>query len=88
MFIKNPNMCKIITMMNKVMDNQPVKNRHELKPLDISNAIQETNKESTSELGVCIVLWVFKGMVDGMYGYIYGVMTCISAWKYDSKTKL
>ena len=38
------------------MDNQPMKNIQDLKPLDISNSVQETNKESTSELGVCIVL--------------------------------
>ena len=53
-------------MMTKFMYNKPVKNNQDLKPLDISNTEQETNKESTSELGVCIVLGVFKGMVDGM----------------------
>ena len=52
--------------MTKFMDNQPVKNRQDLKPLDISNTGQETNKESTSEYGVCIVIGVFKVMLDGM----------------------
>ena len=65
-FRTDPNMCKISPMMTTVMDNQPVKNRQELKPFDIRNIAQETNEESTSELGVCIVLGVFKGMVDGM----------------------
>ena len=59
-------MFKISPMITKFMDNQPVKNRQDLKPLDISNTAQETNEESTSELGVCIVLGVFRGMVDGM----------------------
>ena len=63
-------MCKIIPMMTKVIDNQPMKNRQDLKPLDISNTAYETNEESTSELGLCIVLGVFKGMVDGMYDVI------------------
>ena len=53
-------------MMTNFMDNQPFKNSQELKQLDISNIAQETNEESTSELGVCIVLGVFRGMVDGM----------------------
>ena len=66
-------MCKIIPMMTKVMNNQPVKKYIRLKPLDISNTTEETNEESTSELGVCIVLGVFKGMVDGMDDFI----TCI-----------
>ena len=48
-------MCNIIPMMTNFMDNQQVKNRQDLKPLDISNTEQETNKESTSELWVCIV---------------------------------
>ena len=61
-------------MMTKLMDKQPMKNRQDiLKPLDISNTAQETNEESTSELGVCIVLGVFRGMVDGMDD----VVTCI-----------
>ena len=62
----DPHMSKIILMMNKVIYNQLVKNRQDLKPFDISNIVQETNEESTSELGVCIVLVVFRGMVDGM----------------------
>ena len=63
-------MCNIIPMMTKVMYNQPVKNRQDLKPFDISNTAQETNEESTCELGVCIVLGVFKGIVDGVYDVI------------------
>ena len=59
----------------KFMDNQPVKNRHDLKPFDISNTAEETNNESITELGVCIVLGVFKGMVDGMDN----VIKCISS---------
>ena len=37
--------------------------------------------ESTSELGICIVFGLFRGMVDGMDGGIICVSTC----KYDSK---
>ena len=71
-FIIDPNMCNIIPMMTKVMDNQPMKNRQDLKPFDISNTAQEINEESTSELGVCIVLGVFKSMVYGM--------DCVMEW--------
>ena len=60
-------MCKISPMMTKVMDNQPLKNRQVLKPFDISNTAQETNEESTSELGVCIVL-----VIINRYGRWYG----------------
>ena len=67
-------MCKISPMMTNIIYNQPMKNRQDLKPLDISNTEQETNDESISELGVCIVLRVFKGMADGMDD----VITCIS----------
>ena len=70
--------------MNMFMYNQPVKNRQEIKPLDISNTAQETNDKSTSELGVYIVLRVFIGMVDG----IDDVITCISSCKYTSKSEL
>ena len=56
-----PKMYKISSMTTKFMYNQLVKNRQYLKPFDISNTTQETN-----ELGVCIVLGVFKGMVYGM----------------------
>ena len=75
-------MCNIITMMNNVMDNQPVRNRQDLKPFYTSNNAKETNEESTSELGSCIILWVFRGMVDGMDD----VITCISTWKHASKS--
>ena len=37
MFITYTNMCKIIPIMAKFMDNKQVKNRQDLKPLDISN---------------------------------------------------
>ena len=63
-FISDKNMCKIIPNMTKVMDDQPVKNRQDLKPLDISITTQKYNKESTSELGVCIVLGVFIGRLN------------------------
>ena len=56
-----------------------MKNRQDLKPFDISNTAQETNDESTSELGFCIVLGVFIGMVGGMDGGINGVMKFISS---------
>ena len=69
-------MCNIIIVMTNFMDSQPVKNRQDLKPLDIRNTEQKTNKESTSELGVCIVLGVFKGMDD--------VITCKLANKLAS----
>ena len=66
-------MCKIIPIMNKVIYNQPVKNRQDLKPFDISITAQETNEKPTSELGDYIVLGVFIGMVNG----IYDVIKCI-----------
>ena len=50
-------------MMTKFIHNQPVKNRQDLKPFDISNIAWETDEESTSELGFCIVLRVFKGVL-------------------------
>ena len=56
------------------MDKELVKNRLDQKALDISNTAQETNEESNSELGVCIVLGLFKGWVNG----IDYVITCIS----------
>ena len=59
-------MCNVVPIMNKVIYNELMKNRKELKPFDISNTAQETNEESTSELGVFIVLGVLIGMVDGM----------------------
>ena len=66
-------MFNISPNMTRFMDNQPLKYRKDFKPCKISNIAQETNEESTSELGVCIVLGVFKGMVDGMDD----VITCI-----------
>ena len=59
--------------MTNFMDKKPMKNRQVLKPKDISSIAQETNKESTSELGVCIFLGVFKGWINGMDDFI----TCI-----------
>ena len=66
MFISDPNMCNRSTKITNVMDKQPMKNRHDLKPIETSDVTQESNKESTSELGVCIVLGVFRGWVNGM----------------------
>ena len=66
MLISHSNMCNVSPMMNNFMDNQANKNIQYVEPLEISNTAQETNKDSTSELGVCIVLGVFRGMVDGM----------------------
>ena len=37
------------------------------------------------ELGICIVLGVFRGLVDGMNGGMNCVMECISACKHASK---
>ena len=68
-------MCSIIPMMTKFIHNQPVKTRQDLKPFDISNTSQEKNEESTIELGDCIDLGVFIGMLYGMDYFI----TCISA---------
>ena len=65
-------------MITKSMNIELMKNRKDLKPFDISNNAEETNEESTSELGVCIVLRLFIGMVDGMNGGINGVMKFIS----------
>ena len=66
LFRKYNIMCNIIPNMNKVIYNQPMKNRKDLKPFHISNIAQETNEESTNELRVCVVLGVFEGIVDGM----------------------
>ena len=63
--------------MIKTIYSQPVKSRQDLKPFDISNTWKETNEESTSELGVCIVLGVFRGMVDCMDSGMNGFMTWI-----------
>ena len=62
----NTNMCNIRKNISNSMYNQPMKNRQDLKPLDICNTAWKSNKESTSELGVCIVLGVFKGWLNGM----------------------
>ena len=45
-----------------------------------------TNEESTSELGICIVLGVLIGMVYGMYGGMNYVITCVSYCKHVSKS--
>ena len=71
--------------MTMFMDNQPVKNRKDLKPFVISNTAQETNEQSTSELGVYIVLGVFICMIYGIDGYMDVVMTFISSYIYDFK---
>ena len=49
-------MCKISPNMTNDMANQPVKNNQDLKPTKTSDTAQESKEESTSELGVCIVL--------------------------------
>ena len=41
--------------------------------------------ESTSELEICIVLGLFRGMVDGMDGGMNDLITFISSLKHDSK---
>ena len=69
--------------MTNFIYNQPMKNRQDLKPLDISNTAQETNNESTSELGVCIVLGLFRGLVNGMDC----VITFLSSLKHASKSE-
>ena len=46
------------------MDNHPLKYRKDFKPCKINITAQETNDESTSELGICIVFGLFRGMVD------------------------
>ena len=66
MFRSDPNMCKIIPNMTNDMDNQPMKDKQDLKPTETTNTAQESKEESTSELGACIVLGVFKGWVNGM----------------------
>ena len=66
------------------MHNQPMKYRQDFKPCKISITASETNEESTSELGIYIVLGLFRGMVDGMDDFI----TCISASKYASKSEI
>ena len=70
MFRIYPNMCNIIPSMNNFMHNQPMKNRQSLKLAKMSNTAYETDKESTSELGVCIALGVFIGWVNGMNDFI------------------
>ena len=47
------------------MDDQPLKGRK----------YNMTNEESTSELEICIVLGLFRGMLDGMDGGIICVST-------------
>ena len=37
MFRTFPNMCNIIPMMTKVMDKQPMKDKQDFKPCNISN---------------------------------------------------
>ena len=88
MFRSDIDTCNIIPRITDFMDNQPVKNRQYLKPLDISNTAQETNKESTSELEICIVLGLIRGMVDGMDGGMICIMTLISSCKQSSKSEI
>ena len=76
-------MFNISPNITKDMDNQPLKYRKDFKPCKINITTYETNEESTSELGICIVFGLFRGMVDGMDGGIICVSTC----KYDSKSE-
>ena len=57
--------------MTKFMDNQPMKYRKYFKPCNISNTALETNEGSTNELGICIVLGLFRVMVDGRMVVLY-----------------
>ena len=52
------------------MNNQPVKNKQDLKPFDISNTAQETHEEWTTEVAICIILGVLIGMVKGIFDVI------------------
>ena len=56
--------------MTKVMDNQPLKVRKDFKSCKINITTYETNEESTSDLRICIGFRLFKGMVDGMDGFM------------------
>ena len=76
-FIIDPNMCNIIPNMTNFMNNQPMKYRKDFKPCTIT-LHKRPKEESTSELGICMVLGLFRGMVDGMDGGMICVMTCIS----------
>ena len=63
-------MFNIIPNMTKFMDNQTLKYRKDFKPCNINIIAEDINEESTSELGICIVLGLLRGMVycmdDGM----------------------
>ena len=68
-------MFNISPSMTKVMDNKPLEVRKDFKSCKINiTTYKETNDESTSELGICIVLGLFRAMVDGMDGH----MICVS----------
>ena len=56
MFRSYPNMCKKSSKMNNEISNQLVKNKQDLKPIEISDSALESNGKSTSEIWVCIVL--------------------------------
>ena len=53
--ISCPIIYKQITKMNTEMDIQQMKNRQDLKPVETSDTPQESNEESSGELGICIV---------------------------------
>ena len=73
-------MCNISPNMTKFMDNQPLKDMQDFKPCNISNtAYKETNEESTSELNICIVLGVFRGIIYSMYGGMNDFMKFLSS---------
>ena len=54
-FRSDPNMCNRSPNMSNFMDKKPMKNRQDLKPTEIRKTTQESNKELTSELRICIV---------------------------------
>ena len=56
-FISEPNLYNIISMMNNDMDYQPMKHKQDLNPTTkTSDTEQESKQESSNDLGVSIVL--------------------------------
>ena len=70
-------MLNISPNITKDMDNQTLKVRKDFKSCKINITAYETNEKSTSELGICIVLGLFRGMIEGMDGGMNDVMACI-----------
>ena len=63
-----------------------MKDRKYFKPCKITITAYETNEESNSELWICIVFGLFRGMVDGMDGGMICIMTCITYFKQYPKS--